>query len=112
IYLVAVVRTAGVIDDVIGGVRVWQEAPGCWRGGRLVMDPEHRGAPGGAQGLVRLALATPGRPGCASFRAPVQVRNVPLFQRLGWRELERIDLLGAPHAVMAADLTRFESLAA
>jgi putative N-acetyltransferase (TIGR04045 family) len=104
LFLVALARTAGVVDDVVGGVRVWQEEPGCWWGGRLVTDPDHRGAAGIAQNLVRLAVATACRRGCVSFRATVQAQNVPLFARLGWRALGDLELRGAPHVLMAADV--------
>jgi putative N-acetyltransferase (TIGR04045 family) len=104
IFLVAMARTAGVVDDVIAGVRVWQDAPGAWFGGRLVTHPEHRGAAGVATGLVRLAVATACQRGCTSFHATVQLRNVPLFERLGWSTIDRVEVCGAPHALMAADL--------
>jgi hypothetical protein len=34
----------------------------------------------------------------------VQVPNVPLFVRLGWTSLASVEVRGAPHALMAADL--------
>ena len=104
VALVAVARVAGVVDDVVGGVRIWESAAGAWWGGRLVTQPEHRGVAGVATGLIRLAVATARRRGARSFRATVQVANAPLFDRLGWTRLEAIAVRGAPHLVMAAEL--------
>jgi putative N-acetyltransferase (TIGR04045 family) len=104
IALIAASRTAGVVDDVVGGVRIWQEAPGAWWGGRLVTHPDHRATAGIASGLVRLAVATAVGLGAQSFRATVQVQNVPLFERLGWMALATVELRGVAHALMAADL--------
>jgi putative N-acetyltransferase (TIGR04045 family) len=104
IALVAVTRIAGVVDDVVGGVRIWEDAPGAWWGGRLVTQPDHRGRAGVATGLIRLAVATAHRRGARSFRATVQAHNAPLFDRLGWTRLDAISVRGAPHLWMAADL--------
>jgi len=104
LVLVALSRTAGVIDDLVGGVRTWEDAPGAWWGGRLVTHPDHRGTAGIATGLIRLAVATAARRGARSFHATVQIQNVPLFLRLGWTQLAAVDVRGAPHALMAADL--------
>lgn len=104
--LVAGARIAGVVDDIVGGVRIWEASPGAWWGGRLAVHPEHRGIAGIATGLVRLAVATACRRGAQSFRATVQVQNTAMFERLGWMVLAQIEAHGAPHAVMAADLAR------
>lgn len=106
--LVAGSRVAGVVDDIVGGVRIWEAAAGAWWGGRLVVHPDHRGTAGIATGLVRLAVATACHRGARSFHATVQVQNAPLFVRLGWRVVEApIERCGAPHALMAADLAPF-----
>lgn len=102
--LVAVIRIAGLVDDVVGGVRIWQEAPGAWWGGRLVSHPDHRRTAGIATGLIRLAVTTARRRGARSFHATVQARNVAWFVRLGWTELGAVEVCGAPHALMAADI--------
>jgi len=104
--LVAAGRIAGVIDDVIGGVRLWEDSPGAWWGGRLVVHAAHRGTAGIASRLVRLAVATACARGARSFRATVQTSNVALFERLGWSIVEHVAVRGAPHALMAAALAR------
>jgi putative N-acetyltransferase (TIGR04045 family) len=105
--LLAVGRLAGVVDDVVAGVRIWEAEPGAWWGGRLVVHADHRGTAGIASGLIRLAVATACRRGARSFRATVQVPNVALFVRLGWTVVAAVDVRGAPHALMAADLAAF-----
>jgi putative N-acetyltransferase (TIGR04045 family) len=107
IALVAGSRIAGVVDDIVGGVRIWDAAAGAWWGGRLAVHREHRGTAGIATGLIRLAVATACRRGARSFRATVQAQNVPLFVRLGWLVVEPVEVRGAPHALMAADLAPF-----
>jgi putative N-acetyltransferase (TIGR04045 family) len=107
IALVAAGLIAGVVDEILGGVRIWEPCPRAWWGGRLVVHPDHRGTTGIATGLIRLAVATACRRGAQSFRATIQTQNVPLFARLGWTVLEPVELCGVPHALMAADLEPF-----
>lgn len=109
--LVAGHRIAGVVDDIVGGVRIWEASAGVWWGGRLVVEPDHRGAAGIATGLIRLAVTTACRRGATAFRAAVQVGNAALFEHLGWTALEAVELRGAPHVVMAADLARHRGAA-
>ena len=105
--LVALSNVAGMPDDVVGVVRIWEQEPGQWWGGRLGTHPLHRGDRTIAPGLVRLAVGTACRRGCRRFRATVQTRNVPLFERLRWRTLEPIEVRGRPHALMEADLSHY-----
>jgi putative N-acetyltransferase (TIGR04045 family) len=105
--LVALANVSGMPDDVVGVVRIWEASPGQWWGGRLGTHPAHRGDRTIAPGLVRLAVETACRRGCRRFRATVQVRNVTLFERLSWRALEPVDVCGAPHSLMEADLSRY-----
>jgi putative N-acetyltransferase (TIGR04045 family) len=112
IPIVAVARTAGVAEEVAGVVRIWQEEPGEWFGGRLGTDRAYRKNGTVGTGLVDLAVRTACRRGCARFRATVQERNVRLFERLGWFVTARIVAFGLPHARMQADLSRFMEAAA
>ena len=105
--LVALANVSGMPDDVVGVVRIWEASPGQWWGGRLGTHPAHRADRTIAPGLVRLAVETACRRGCRRFRATVQVRNVALFERLSWRALEPVDVCGAPHSLMEADLSRY-----
>jgi putative N-acetyltransferase (TIGR04045 family) len=103
--LIAMANVAGMPDDVIGVVRIWEQEPRYWWGGRLATHPLHRGDRTIGSRLVRLAVGTACRRGCRQFRANVQVGNVALFERLGWRTLGAVDLFGRPHALMEADLS-------
>jgi|CZKU01.1.fsa_nt_gi putative N-acetyltransferase (TIGR04045 family) len=105
--LVALSNVSGMPDAVVGVVRIWEASPGQWWGGRLGTHPSHRGDRTIAPGLIRLAVETACRRGCQRFRATVQVRNVPLFERLFWRALEPVEVCGAPHALMEADLAHY-----
>jgi putative N-acetyltransferase (TIGR04045 family) len=105
--LVALANVAGMPDDVVGVVRIWEQEPGQWWGGRLGTHPSHRGDRMIAPGLVRLAVGTACRRGCQRFRATVQTRNVPLFERLSWRVLGPVEVCSRPHALMEADLSRY-----
>jgi putative N-acetyltransferase (TIGR04045 family) len=107
--IVAVTRVAGIPDDVVGVVRIWQESPGHWWGGRLGTHPEHRRNGTIGPGLVRLAVRTACRRGCSRFRATVQVPNVPLFERLHWRAVGDGLVCGVPHALMEADLVHYRA---
>jgi putative N-acetyltransferase (TIGR04045 family) len=105
--LVAVANVAGMPDQVVGVVRIWEPEPRQWWGGRLGTHPDHRGDRTIAPGLVRLAVSTACRRGCSRFLATVQVRNVGLFERLHWRALGPVEVCGRPHALMEADLAQF-----
>jgi putative N-acetyltransferase (TIGR04045 family) len=111
IPLVAVARMAGVPDLVIGVVRIWQDAPASWWGGRLGTHADHRRNGIIGPGLVRLAVGTACRLGCAIFRATVQVRNVPLFERLAWKVTGETQVCGQRHALMDADLAFYREAA-
>jgi putative N-acetyltransferase (TIGR04045 family) len=105
--IVAVAGTAGIPDEVAGVVRIWEESPGEWFGGRLGTHAAHRKNGSIGPGLIRLAVGTACRRGCARFRATVQERNVKLFERLGWSVVDSVVAFGVPHARMQADLSRF-----
>jgi putative N-acetyltransferase (TIGR04045 family) len=105
--LVALANVSGMPDDVVGVVRIWEALPGQWWGGRLGTHPAHRGDRKIAPGLVHLAVSTACSRGCQHFHATVQVRNVPLFERLHWRTLEPVEVRGTPHMLMAADLAHY-----
>ena len=105
--LVALANVAGMPDDVVGVVRIWEAEPGEWWGGRLGTHPSHRGDRAIGPGLVRLAVGTACRLGCRRFRATVQLRNVPQFERLHWRVLGPTEVCDRPHALMQADLSHY-----
>jgi putative N-acetyltransferase (TIGR04045 family) len=95
-------------DDarVVGVVRIWEETPGQWWGGRLGVHRVFRAVGAIGRWLILAAVGTARAWGAARFRATVQRPNVPLFRRLRWRSLEELVLHGQPHHLMEADLTR------
>jgi putative N-acetyltransferase (TIGR04045 family) len=105
--MVAVARLAGMPDEVIGVVRIWEEGSRVWWGGRLGTHPDHRRNGTIGPGLIHLAVRTACRRGCDVFRATVQLPNVALFERLGWTVVGRADVCDKPHALMEADLARY-----
>jgi putative N-acetyltransferase (TIGR04045 family) len=105
--IVATSQIAGMPDEVVGVVRIYESAPGVWYGGRLGVcrDYRRRGAVGAA--LIERACSTAHAWGCARFYATVQAQNVRYFERHHFRPLESIDVRGRPHALMEADLNAF-----
>jgi putative N-acetyltransferase (TIGR04045 family) len=96
-----------VAAEIVGVVRIYEVEPGLWYGGRLGVARAHRqqGAVGG--GLIRKAVGTAHAWGCRRFLALVQEPNVPLFERLDWRSLERRIYLSRMHHLMEADLASY-----
>lgn len=109
--LVALSSFVIATDAVAGTVRIHEEAPGLWWGSRLAVAKSHRrvGALGAA--LIRLAVSSAHARGCTRFLAKVQAQNGPLFQRLRWATLERIEVCGRPHLLMEADLSFYPPFA-
>jgi putative N-acetyltransferase (TIGR04045 family) len=105
--IAATSRIAGMPDDVVGVVRIYETEPGIWYGGRLGVCREYRrrGAIGGA--LIVTAVSTAHAWGCRRFFATVQEQNVRYFEHHHFRPLETLSLRGRPHAMMLADLAAF-----
>jgi putative N-acetyltransferase (TIGR04045 family) len=105
--IVATSQIAGMPDDVVGVVRIFESEPNVWYGGRLGVCREYRrrGAVGAA--LIFTAVSSAHAWGCRRFLATVQEQNVRYFEHHHFRPLERIELLGRPHALMQADLAAF-----
>ncbi|MBE1875417.1 MSMEG_0567/sll0787 family protein [Myceligenerans pegani] len=106
-------------DRVLGGVRIAPDPDaldaagrdiGWWAGSRLVVAREARGAAGIGAALVRSACARVAELGVLRFEATVQVRNRPLFERLGWQVWGTRDVQGRPHDLMRWPLTRVADL--
>jgi len=102
--IVAMSHIAGMLDEVIGVVRIYETAPGVWYGGRLGVSSRYRrlGAVGTA--LIDTAVSTAHGAGCQRFFATVQSQNVRYFEHHHFRVLEPISVCGRPHALMEADL--------
>jgi putative N-acetyltransferase (TIGR04045 family) len=107
--IVAVAALAGMPDQVVGTVRIYEDSRGTWYGGRLSVHPSYRRVGSIGPGLIREAVTTACGRGCGRFLAYVQIRNVALFQRLGWRTLSAVSMHGQEHAVMEADLRRYQA---
>ena len=108
---------AVLADEVVGTVRIHRADPdpssedhSTWWGSRLAVDRRYRrvGALGAA--LIRLAVSTANGLGCTRFLAHVQAQNEPLFNRLSWTSLSRLELRGLPHVFMEADLDAYPPL--
>jgi putative N-acetyltransferase (TIGR04045 family) len=97
-------------ERVVGVVRIWEESPGLWWGGRLGVDPDFRTLAALGRALVRTAVGTARAWGARQFRATVQRPNVAFFRRLHWRSLAEQELHGQPHHLMEADLERYTPL--
>ncbi len=110
IPIVAVSCLLGDPDEVMGTVRIHEPEPGHWWGSRLCVASHLRGAAHLGAELICFAVRTANAEGCTVFRAHVQLQNVRLFERLGWRTLGTLGLHNLPHALMQADLARYPPL--
>jgi putative N-acetyltransferase (TIGR04045 family) len=105
--IVAVTCLAGMPDEVVGTVRIYEAEPGVWWGSRLAVAAAYRSHGKLGATLIRLAVTSAHALGCKQFFAHVQSQNVPLFRRLRWRSLQELDLHGRMHHLMLADLNHY-----
>ncbi|WP_286162462.1 MSMEG_0567/Sll0786 family nitrogen starvation N-acetyltransferase [Methylobacillus flagellatus] len=105
--LVALSCQAGMPEQVVGTVRIHEDAPGVWSGSRLAVHKQFRQQGKLGASLIRLAVSSAHALGCHTFLAHVQSQNVPLFRRMHWRILAEEVLLGRSHHQMQADLDRY-----
>lgn len=117
---------AGMVDEVVGAVRIDERAPRVWYGGRLCVkssyrrllelspaasqrnhQPVHRGFGALGAGLIYKAVSTANAIGCDRFLANVQEQNAKFFQRLGWTPIGEQELFGRRHIHMQAVLERY-----
>ena len=94
-------------DEVVGTVRIHEEAPGLWWGSRLAVAKPYRRVGTLGTALIRLAVSSANARGCTRFLAHVQAANALLFQRLSWDALEHVELHGRPHVLMQARLDAY-----
>ncbi len=92
-------------NQVIGTVRVFPvNNNGHWIGGRLAVRKEYRNT-GAGELLVREAIECVKNRGCTKFTAYIQLENVPLFSKIGWKAVESVkQYFGKPHQMMEANL--------
>jgi putative N-acetyltransferase (TIGR04045 family) len=105
--IVALSRVAGMADEVIGVVRIYEKEPGIWFGGRLGVCERYRRRGAVGRALIECAVSTAHAWGCRRFFATVQERNVRYFEHYAFRALERIEVCGSPHSLMEADLDAY-----
>lgn len=97
---------------VVGGVRLFEVAPGWWQGGRLVVSPAARTGLGIGSALVRAACAEAERLGALRFEATVLPGNTRLFERLGWGRIRSVPVAGVAHDLVRWPVGRIARLTA
>lgn len=102
--IVAIAHPKSQPAQVVGVVRIYEESPRVWYGGRLGTHPDFRRGWRIGKGLIYKAVTTANTWGCDRFLATVQEQNVRFFTRLHWESLEEIEILGKTHHLMQADL--------
>jgi putative N-acetyltransferase (TIGR04045 family) len=105
--IVALAHTPGQVDQVVGVVRIYEEEPRLWYGGRLGVHPDFRRVGRIGKGLIQKAVTTANTWGCDRFLATVQLQNVRFFQRLHWQSLEEMEICDLPHHLMEAELAHY-----
>jgi putative N-acetyltransferase (TIGR04045 family) len=105
--LVALSCQGGQPDELLGTVRIHAAAPGLWWGSRLAVRRDWRRHAQLGSSLIQLAVGSARGLGCAEFLAHVQAQHVPLFERLHWHLLDRMQLHGKPHALMRVGLDHY-----
>jgi radical SAM protein (TIGR04043 family)/putative N-acetyltransferase (TIGR04045 family) len=92
-------------NQVIGTVRVFPVNNNGHRiGGRLAVRKGYRNT-GAGELLVREAIECVKNRGCTKFTAYIQLENVPLFSKIGWKAVESVkQYFGKPHQMMEANL--------
>lgn len=110
--IVALGHMAGMPDEVIGTVRIYEAEPGTWWGGRLCVLPRYRSRRVVGTALICAAVSTAHAWGCRRFLATIQVQNVRYFERHKFRTLRPVEVCGAPHHLMEADLAAYPPRAA
>jgi putative N-acetyltransferase (TIGR04045 family) len=106
--IVAMTVSYGMPDQVVGTVRIFRRpsaAPNVWYGGRLAVEPLYRRQGSIGDGLIRAAVCSAHALGCAQFLATVQLPVVRYFERHHFSIRGNLDVCGAPHALMEADLS-------
>ena len=97
----------GVASGVVGVVRILEESPRVWYGGRLGVHPDCRRHNQIGKGLIWKAVTTAHGWGCDRFLATVQIQNVRFFERLHWQSLKELEIRGVSHHLMEADLSYY-----
>jgi predicted GNAT family N-acyltransferase len=126
IPIICATLVAGMVDEVVGAVRIDEREPRLWYGSRLCVaasfrrltemsssvsvrshQPVHRGFGALGAGLIYKAVSTANLIGCDRFLADVQEQNAKFFQRLHWQKLGERELHGRLHVHMEAELPHY-----
>lgn len=94
---------------LVGTVRCYPDTniPNQWWGGRLAVHHQYRIRGIGVY-LIRAAVETVRKQKAERFLANVQLQNVELFKKMGWRTVGlEFFSHGHPHQTMEADLNVF-----
>jgi len=94
--------------QAVGVVRILEQSPRVWYGGRLGVDIDFRRHNQIGKGLIWKAVTTANGWGCDQFLATVQQQNVRFFQRLHWQSIEQLEIRGIAHQLMQADLSYYQ----
>jgi putative N-acetyltransferase (TIGR04045 family) len=105
--IVAINHTLG-LGQAVGVVRILEQSPRVWYGGRLGVDVNFRRHNQIGKGLIWKAVTTAHGWGCDRFLATVQQQNVRFFQRLHWQVIEELVIRGVAHQLMQADLSYYQ----
>ena len=97
-----------VQGQAVGVVRILEQSPRVWYGGRLGVDINFRRHNQIGKGLIWKAVTTANGWGCDQFLATVQQQNVRFFQRLHWQSIEQLEIRGIAHQLMQADLSYYQ----
>jgi putative N-acetyltransferase (TIGR04045 family) len=105
--IVAVAHSGGAPADVVGIVRIFEDSPGVWYGGRLGVAAQYRARVSVGTGLIKAAVGSAKAQGCQRFLATVLLDNVAYFKRHHFDVIGTSDVCGRPHRLMQADLGAF-----
>jgi putative N-acetyltransferase (TIGR04045 family) len=94
--------------QAVGVVRILEQSPRVWYGGRLGVDIDFRRHNQIGKGLIWKAVTTANGWGCDQFLATVQQQNVRFFQRLHWQSIQQLEIRGVAHQLMQADLSYYQ----
>jgi len=107
LHLVAMATQAGMPDEVVGVVRIYEATGGTWFGGRLAVISNYRRCREVGSALTRAAVGSARALGARRFLATVQQENVAFFERQHFVVREPLSLCGRAHQLMEADLSAF-----
>jgi putative N-acetyltransferase (TIGR04045 family) len=110
--IVALSHLAGMPDEVIGTVRIYQTEVGTWYGGRLGVSPPYRSRRVVGSTLICAAVSTAHAWGCRRFLATIQLRSVRFFEQHHFSAIAPVEVCGQPHFLMQADVEAYPPRAA